>query len=327
MTEKTKQKEILYVIKNHLLMYKKGQRYRTFKEICELLNLSEKELIQYIDILNEVTNEAVTVKFNNETPTFNHRKKEYKTHEFHIPKNKFKLCFVSDKHIGHKDDRIQYVHEVYEEAEKRGVDLVFDLGDLLNGPIEKAKKHSKVKIGNLEDSIIAAQKFHQSKIPTHFLAGNHDIGFMDTDGCDIGKLIEQECKNLYFLNNLFAPIEINGLRLNLSHGYIEQKYLHFIKLFKEYKFLTINDPHIILQGHFHRDHVSENNDTILCQVPSLRYSDEQINQNSTKAYGNNIGAIFLSVEENRNEYDLCFEEMEIIETKKLVKVAEYTKKR
>lgn len=322
-----KEKQILQLIQHCLLMYKHSQKYYNFEEICKLYNITEEELIIYIDEINKMSNLNIPITYQDNKPKICHQKKEYKIHEFEIPKKQFKLCFVSDKHIGHIDDRLKYVNNVYEEAEKNNIDLVFDLGDLLNGPMEMAKNPLNVRISNLTDSIKETNLFHQSTIPTHFITGNHDLGFMETDYSDIGKLIEKECKNLFFINNLFAPIEVNGLRINLSHGYIEQKHLRNIKLYKEYKFLTVNNPHLILQGHFHLNNLTEQKDTILYQIPSLKYKEGMENNNNINGCGYSIGAIFLTVDCFEDYFEMRFDEIEFIEKKVITQTAEYAKKR
>lgn len=328
-----KEKEILQLIKYKLLIHKcfhKSKRtFYSFKEICEELDLSSDELLELIEKLNVTSNQTFPVEKIDGKHKICHFKKEYKIHEFNIPKKSYKIGFLSDKHVGHKNDRMRYVHSVYEEGDKRGVDMYFDAGDLLNGPRELAKDEENIKIGDLEEALIEAKRFHISDKPTYLVPGNHDLGFMLINKCDIGRLLEQECDNIFYLNDLFAPVEVNGLRVNISHGYIERKYLRYVKLYKEQCFLTINEPHLIVQGHFHLYNLSEKNNTILCELPSLRFGDEHLKNSRklTNALGNSIGAVFLTVHEFENELELRFDEMHFIEENTITNVAEYTKKK
>lgn len=329
----SREKEILQLIQYKLLIYKNLSRnnrsFYTFEELCEELDLSAEELTYFINKINNTNNQTIPVHKRGNKLKICYSKKEYKVHDFHIPKKTYKIGFISDKHIGHKNDRIRYVHNVYEEGDKRGVDLYFDTGDLLNGPRELAKYAENVRIGDLEESITEANLFHNSNKPTYFITGNHDLGFLLTDYCDVGRAIEEECDNLHFLNNLFAPITVNGLRFNMSHGYIEQKYLCNIKHNKEFRFLTTNDPHLIVQGHFHTHNLSDQDNIILYQIPSLRFGDAHL-QNCKKSNDlrrNSIGAIFLTVHEFGNNLELRFDEMHFVEKNIVTKGAEYTKKR
>lgn len=314
------EKELLYLIKYYLLVFKDITRPNNFYELCKITGLSEKELSIYINILVNSGEINPSLFYNSKIL----KKQKEEIYEFNTPSNSFQICFMSDKHIGHTDDDIKAVHAAYEEAERRGVDLVFDLGDLLNGPIEKAKSKEKVRIGSLEESLKEANNFHQSVIPTYFITGNHDLGFMKTHRCDIGNLMEQECNNLYFLNDLFAPIEVNGLKINLSHGYIEQRYLRFINLQRENKFLTINNPDLIMQGHFHIYSLSKKNGILLYQIPGLKQNGKTKKSSADKC---RVGAVYLSIEKFKDHFEIREEEVDLQKPKKLTKVIEYSYKR
>ncbi len=317
--------EVLHLLKYYLLIIKDVTKPRNLYKLCKLTGLTEKEvLINMRDLLKSGNlNSALfyeNFKFKEKT------KQEVKVHQFNVAKKRFQICFTSDKHIGHAFDDIESVHTIYDEAEKRGVDLIFDLGDLLNGPKRKAKYKNDIRIGTLNDSLIETNEFHQSKIPTYFITGNHDLGFMKSNLCDIGKVIEEECDNLYFLNDLFAPLEINGLKINISHGYVEQKYLRFINLQNNNKFLTINNPDLIMQGHFHVYSLCKQNGKFLYQIPSLKY-----NNKSTKNFSLNqecrVGAVFLTVEKFNDLYEIRTETMDLQKPKRLSKVIEHSYER
>lgn len=210
---------------------------------------------------------------------------------------------VGDKHIDHLEDNFRYIDRVYEEAEARGVDFVLDLGDILNGPQSRVKNKKKVKTGTLEGSMEQLITRHPRNKETYFITGNHDIKFMCIDWCDIGRLIESEIPCMHFLNNLFAPINIGNFRINISHGSIEEKRLTRIKLSQEFKFLTLNDPHVIGQAHFHISNIPEKQiSPVLCQVPSLKFSFDTTSVSKNK--GNEIGAIFLTIREYPDKFEI-----------------------
>lgn len=294
------------LVHSHLLSHDGKYRYKNFHELCEILNLTEFELIDCINRINDTNNQTIPVVYQEGEPKISYHNKEFVVHELRWLKKRLKLMIRSDLHIGHVNDSVENIIKTNEEAEKRNVDYILDLGDILNGPIEKAKKPENVRIGTLEDSIMELQKY-QASIPTYFITGNHDLGFMETDLCDIGRVMETECNNMTFLNNLFTCIDVGGLRINLSHGYIENKYLALIKSNKEYRFLNTNNPHMIFQGHYHIFDINEIPNTLLGQVPSLRYG------------ANDIGVIFLTINELEESYEVELEFLQFDDEKQPLK--------
>ncbi|MDD2238736.1 MAG: metallophosphoesterase family protein [Bacilli bacterium] len=281
-------------------------KHYTFEMILDKLYLNEQELLDYLNIINLNSNQKTPVVNIGGKPKIVYSKREFTIHNLENMKSKLKLMLISDKHIDHTDDRIDLINSAYNEADKRGVDYVFDLGDILNGPLSEVHNQSKVRTGTLEGSIEQLKKYHPDVIPTYFITGNHDLKFMLHDSCNIGQLIESECKNMIFLNNLFTCINIGNLHINLSHGSIENKHLSTIKLNKEYKFLTYNDPHIICQGHFHISGISSNQGVLLYQIPSLKYDK-------------NLGAVFLTIKELSDEFEVIYEKMEFKNNKQQIK--------
>ena len=300
----------------HYLMLK--HKSATFEEIQSLLNLESEELLNYITQINMENNQKIPIGFINGKPKIIYHKKTFETHDFDFPKNKLTLMLVSDKHIDHNDDRVKYIEHVYNEASRRGVDYVFDLGDILNGPSSQIHNPDKVLTGTLEGSLSRLIKYHPTNIPTYFITGNHDLKFNKSDMCDIGRLIESEVKNMIFLNNLFAPINIGNLRINLTHGSIENKHINHVKLSKEYKHLSYNDPHIICQGHFHLSGIYDENTPFLYQIPSLKSGIDNYKTNKrNNRVGDEIGAIILVIKELSNEFEIRHERLEFIESTKV----------
>ena len=294
-------------------------RNSRFDEIMYYLNLEQDELIDYINQINLKNNQTIPVMIINDRPKIVYHKREFKVHEFVTMKKRTKIMLVSDKHIDHTEDRIGYINDVYEEAEKKSIDYVFDLGDILNGPASKVHNPRKVRTGTLEGSIEQLKKHHPSNIPTYFITGNHDLKFMESNACDIGNLIEHECKNMVFLNNLFTSVNIGNFRINLSHGSLENKHLSNIKLYKEFRFLTKNRPHIICQGHFHVSDSIEDVRPFLYQVPSLKAGNGSSRVGKVNGKGGELGVIFLTIKELSDEFEIEYEKLEFVETKKLIK--------
>lgn len=287
------------------------------------LNLTNEQIQEYIENINYSNNQTLFLKNLENKVSIDYDKTTYKIHKFNTKKSDFKIMVVSDKHIDHRNDRIKYIDNVYDEAVKRGVDLVFDLGDILNGPKSLVHNPKKVRTGTLDGSLEQLKRLYPTEFKTHFITGNHDLKFMKHDLCDIGKIIEQECSSMKFLNNLFAPIEINGFRINLSHGSIENKELTLISDFNEDKHLIYNKPHSIFQGHFHKSDCLYNEGIALFQATALKGCSSKVNPAN---HSNHPGAIYLSIKEVSNIYEIQYEQLTFIESEKINKKEFHVKK-
>lgn len=290
-------------------------KHKSFLEICQILSITSFELIYYIDLINQFNAQRTPIIENEEGLKIAYSRRTFEPKIFPISKKTFQIMLVSDKHIDHIDDCPSYIDYVYNEALKRGVDYVFDLGDILNGPANRIRKPEKTLSGTLEGSLKRLVEIHDFDIPTYFVTGNHDIKFMEIDCCNIGEIISRECHNMFFLNNLFSTVQIGNLRINLSHGSIECQKISQIKLYKEYRFLTANKPHILCQGHFHTFDFAERNDIMLCQVPSLKKSS----CDGDKIVSNSAGVIFLTVHEKKDYFEILKETVDLSKIKVISK--------
>ena len=286
-----------------------------FELIKKAFSLTDEELLSIINYINENNYQTI--------PIFNEggkRKIKYSRTKYHIHQLKWlneslKLAFIADKHIGYIHDKFEYIEKAYNKIAKWGADYVFDLGDFFDGPVQKSYNPSTCRLHTLEEALLEVQKYHPKEILTHFITGNHEIGFMDIDGVDIGRVIEEILPNMQFLNNLFTCIDINGLRVNLSHGSIEKKYLNYINLEREYKFLNNNSPHIISQAHGHISGATLKRDILLNQVPSLTFYG--------KHHHKRTGIVLLEIYDAANQYEMVhhsihFNEEEKEETQELI---------
>ncbi len=282
-----------YLLKNipYELLLLKLERAEVF--------LLEEEVIDIINYINETSGQYVPIEIVNNKIYLNYEKRTYNIQRFDINKKFFKIMVTSDKHFDHRDLNYDYLDEAYDEAINRGVDFIFDLGDILNGPKEMVFNKEKVKTGTLDGSIESLRKNHPYEIPTYFITGNHDLMFMYNDGCNIGKVIEEECKNIIFINDLFSPIEIGNFRFNISHGSIEHQKLTEIDLRHDFEFLKTNRPHMICQGHFHCCGELEQSYPYLYQIPSLK-----TNGKNKKGSQFDSGVVFLEIYETSKAFEV-----------------------
>jgi len=331
----------------------------SFEKIKLYTGLRQEELIRSINAINANNNQTIPLTFdNNGNPKIAYQKRHIEIHNFDWFGKELKLAYMADKHIDHKSDRIGYIKKSYQFIEEVwGADYILDLGDILNGPQELVHNPRSCRTGTLEGSMEQLIKYHPKKIPTYFITGNHDLKFMEHSRCDIGRLIEQECPNMRFLNNLFTCLDFGGFKVNLTHGSIEDRYLSDITLGKEHPLLTYNDPHVIVQAHFHiskflhfqdedrygRKRENKFNDTILCQVPALKSGNPKANlisenPNSNRNYkqrrisninrnmGSDTGVVLLTIKRYNNELDVSHEFLNFSETSNIIQTEKSYKK-
>ncbi len=107
--------------------------------------------------------------------------KKFNTHEFYTIKtnniNNNKFMFLSDTHLGCKDEALFLLNEAYEHAYKLGIQTVFHCGDFLDGIFSKDEEqlnnlHYKNGLEQLLYSCAVYPK--NNTITTYLVTGNHD---------------------------------------------------------------------------------------------------------------------------------------------------------
>ena len=166
-------------------------------------------------------------------------------------KDLINILVLADTHLGHINDRVDMLKQIYQEAIERETDLIFHLGDLTNG----INKETKIKsLESLKNYCI--RYYPYSEVDTYILSGNHDL----YDDYDIVKDITSIRNDLTYIGNQPLIVNINNTSFLLAHGDNKNKYR---KLMKE------TNANVLMYGHEHHSGLISNKKYVELKVPSL----------------------------------------------------------
>lgn len=194
------------------------------------------------------------------------------------PNDYLSILFISDTHLGHYNDNIELLKDIYIEAAERNTDIVFHLGDLGNG----SNKESKIRnFDSLKNYCI--RYYPYSEVDTYMLSGNHD--YFDRENKDLVKEVTEVRKDLNYLGNKPLLVDVNGIKLLLAHGDDRKKYYH--KLFKS------SNADLLVYGHEHSYGLMKNKDLNELKVPYLLNDGVK-----------DMGVWWVSINDNDINYEL-----------------------
>lgn len=166
---------------------------KSLKEIAKILNLSEKQLyIRIKHLINYGYQLVPSYKYNSDIC--------YKIEKgFYIPveneiriktpnsNKEFRCIIISDTHIGNIDSSMDLIKIVYEYASKKGINIIFNCGDIIEGTYSNDKKNLKDIYSQVET--LVKKHPYDKNINNFCLLGNHDFHSFYYDGLDISKRI------------------------------------------------------------------------------------------------------------------------------------------
>ncbi len=167
----------------------------TVNEACEHYNRSPKEIraiINYLNLKNK--NFEYNEREDGEIEIVRRKavRRKYDGQGIKPPMNECELvqaCFISDTHLGSKQDRLDLINQVYDMCVERGINTVFHAGDLTDGNyINKRPNHvyDTVYAGFDEQfDYVVANYPKRDGITTKIISGNHDNTHYINAGADI----------------------------------------------------------------------------------------------------------------------------------------------
>ncbi len=174
--------------------------------------------------------------------------------------NTIRFAAIGDTHYGSLYEAKDEMQAFYEMLKRRGVDIVFHTGDVVDGhAIYKGQEFELHKLGWAKQAEWFAKVAPQMDgITTYFITGNHDESFKKIAGVDIGAAIEQIRPDWQFLGESVGRItlqsgvgtEVDIMLLHPDGGtsyalsYRPQKIVEQIE--------GGTKPDILLIGHFHK---------------------------------------------------------------------------
>lgn len=240
---------------------------KTLPEICAMLDKEVYEVYEIIAYLNEVEkgyiiNDNIVSKLNllNSSPR----------HNFPFL-DKTKICLVSDLHYGSVYDRPDIMQTIYNECLIREISTIFCAGDFTNGDYRRRGIYDSRITGSRQMVDYVASNHPYSKYITFFtIGGNHDATFQKTEGIDIIAQIAKERRDIVYLGQDMADINIGSLSLRIYHGYDKEKKSMEERVIRCYdKMDFINPPDILHMGHIHHSLYMPINGTHVFQTAAL----------------------------------------------------------
>ena len=254
---------------------------KTTEEIKDILGLEDYEIFGLVYLLKQeglpyeiINGQIIKVKIpellNNDVKTIN-------------VDNKDEFCFLSDIHYASIYDRPDIVRRIYEECHERGISTIFCCGDVTDGYYPSRKDSlKKVRCSYADDQIDYVINTHpyDKDIAFYMIGGNHDYSHVRNENIDVLKKISEQRKDMVYLGQDEANIQINRLKIKLFHGDWNRRSLlssnaeNFIKTipFKE-------RPDILQLGHIHRSFFMKSGDINVFQTGSLLDETPYIHDN------------------------------------------------
>ena len=220
------------------------QENKSLKEICGILNISEKQLYIRIKQLINYGYQLVPTYCYNADIYYKLEKGIYvtKPNELNIKMTnsdkKFRCIFISDLHNGNISSNLDLAKIVYEYASKNDIRNIFICGDFLEG-IHSSDKKSIVDIYTQLETFIKKYPYDKN-INNYGIFGNHDYHSMHYDGLDISKRIGIARYDIVPIGYGSGLIKIKNDNFLIKHE---------LSMTKNPKFLE--DPKVIILGHGH----------------------------------------------------------------------------
>lgn len=182
------------------------------------------------------------------------KRKKPKLLKQRISNDSFKLGVIGDTHLCSKHEKLDELLTFYNICHKVGAKVVLHAGDVLAGwRIYKGQENEVHTFGAKGQAEYAIKNYpHVSGITTYFINGNHDDSWWKLAGVDTGELIAEKRKDMVYLGNYSADVEIGGILMRLHHGDGGGAYALSYKGQKlAEQIASKNKPRLLLMGHYH----------------------------------------------------------------------------
>lgn len=263
---------------------------KSLKEISSILNITEKQLfIRIKNLINYGYNMDTTYHYNSDIfynvikgTNINNNKKTNIIMPSNV--NTFKCLVISDLHIGEENADIKLADEVYNYAIKKGINIIINCGDIIEGDYTSDRKI----INNFCDQVdYFTQKYPYDKNITNFiLLGNHDRHSLTNDGFDVARCISNSRYDMVPIGYGNGNIKIKNDNILLYH-----------KLHEGFKPKIEPGNKLLLSGHGHMMR-TKIRDILWLGVPTLSYKSND----KTKKVLPGFIELDISLEHDKFEY-------------------------
>ena len=154
-------------------IYKMAKRRKSFKKICEELELKDFEVIGLITLMEQ---EGYNINYSNGEIII--RKTPPKNNDiYELPYNleNLKLLLISDTHLASKYDRLDILRYLYAKAEDKGIKYILHSGDFTDGRSNRPEQIYELREPSYEGQVqYCVDKYPNFSGKTYVIQGNHD---------------------------------------------------------------------------------------------------------------------------------------------------------
>ena len=189
--------------------------------ICNMLDASPRRVKETIDVL---VKRGYNIKLRNKklvldnVPDFNIGE-QYKI-SMEKPKKFLEFAVVSDTHLASTHEKVKELSFFYKTVYNDfGITNIFHAGDLVAGINMYLGQENELKYWGSDNQVAYfVDNYPEIKgVRTYFITGNHDLCYLKTSGKDIGKDIENQRKDMTYLGQYLASIDMGGVNIELHH--------------------------------------------------------------------------------------------------------------
>lgn len=164
-----------------------------------------------------------------------------------------KLWIVSDTHLGSKHCALDELWEFYDIAKWEWVEAFVHAWDIVDwDSVYSWQIYELEKLWFDEQVDYAVKNYPDVWLPTYAIAWNHDESFLKKTWWDVLKaisLLRKDIINLWFYD---ARIKLNGVDINLHHGWGSMSYAKSYKIQKLLENINPKDqPNMFISWHRH----------------------------------------------------------------------------
>jgi biotin operon repressor/predicted phosphodiesterase len=187
---------------------------------------------------------------------------------------RIKFGFVSDTHLCSMSQQLTHLNSFYDRLAAEEIDTVYHSGDVVDGDdVYPGHKFEVFKFGADNQRQYAVEQYpYREGITTKFITGNHDLKYYTKLGYDIGEGIANERKDMVYLGQYFARVQITPrCILQIEHPLGKPAYAVSYKTQRKIDNMRGGDkPNILMEGHYHySDYLFRRNVHAIC-CPSFQ---------------------------------------------------------
>lgn len=245
----------------------KLKKNQPFSVIVEELDLNTEEKMY---VMNLLLNKGYTNL--KEKNLFDNQNQEASHYFINTKSKTFKLCLLSDTHLGSKFDQISSLETIYNKGEKIGVDYYLHAGDFFEGFINNSHEFKRSLRHQTVDQQIeyAYNNYPHSSKPTLIINGNHEEETRRKTKVDMLEELTKLRNDIIYLNNTKSNIQMGKLRIMMMHTNTTNRSMKENIIKKDIDKYPLNaTPKIVITGHTHNRSYKLYKGTHIFQVPSL----------------------------------------------------------